>query len=114
MLEPGDQILADKGFAIQVILTPIGCELAIPAFLRSKGQFTKKDLALHKQVHNLRVHVERAIGRVKESFHFQWLGVSINCGQWHVSSLIFMKNLEHTFATKSLYLVILTQDNIPS
>ena len=46
-----------------------------------------------------------------ESFRFQWLGVSINCGQWHVSSQIFMdlcymKNLEHAFATKSLYLVM--------
>ena len=68
-LEPGDQILADKGFTIQDLLTPIGCELAIPAFLNSKGQFTKKDLALSKQIHNLRVHVERAIRRVKE-FHF--------------------------------------------
>ena len=69
LLEPGDQILADKGFTIQDLLTPIGCEVAIPAFLSSKGQFTKKDLALKKQIHNLRVHVERAIQRVKE-FHF--------------------------------------------
>ena len=69
LLEPGDQILADKGFTIQDLLTPIGCELAIPAFLSSKGQFTKKDLAKSKQIHNLRVHVERAIRRVKE-FHF--------------------------------------------
>ena len=61
LLEPGDQILADKGLTIQDLLTPIGCELAIPAFLSSKGQFTKKDLALSKQIHNLRVHIERAI-----------------------------------------------------
>ena len=64
LLEPGDQILADKGFTIQDLLTPIGCELAISAFLSSKGQFTKTDLAQSKQIHNLRVHVERAIRRV--------------------------------------------------
>ena len=69
LLEPGDQILADKGFTIQDLLAPIGCELSIPAFLSSKGQFTKKDLAKRKQIHNLRVHVERTIRRVKE-FHF--------------------------------------------
>ena len=69
LLEPGDQILADKGFTIQDLLTPIGCELAIPAFLSSKGQFTKKDLVKSKQIHNLRVRVEQAIRRVKE-FHF--------------------------------------------
>ena len=69
LLEPGDQILADKGFLIEDLLMPIGCELAIPAFLSSKGQFTKEDLVVSKQIHNLRVHVERAIRRVKE-FHF--------------------------------------------
>ena len=69
LLEPGDQILADKGFTIQDLLTPIGCELAIPAFLSSNGQFTKKDLVKSKQIHNLRVRVEQAIRRVKE-FHF--------------------------------------------
>ena len=69
LLEPGDQILADKGFTIKDLLTPIGCELAIPAFLSSKGQFTKEDLTTSKRIHNLRVHVERAIRRVKE-FHF--------------------------------------------
>ena len=69
LLEPGDQILADKGFTIQDLLAPIGCELAIPAFLSSKGQFTKEILVKSKKIHNLRVHVERAIRCVKE-FHF--------------------------------------------
>lgn len=69
LLEPGDQLMADKGFTIQDLLSPIGCEVVMPAFLSSKGQFSKKELSTSKQIHNLRVHVERAIRRVKE-FHF--------------------------------------------
>ena len=65
LLEPGDQLLVDKGFVIQDILTPIGCEVAMPAFLSSIGQ----ELMKSKHIHNLRVHVERAIRRVKE-FHY--------------------------------------------
>nr|XP_058945630.1 uncharacterized protein LOC131773704 [Pocillopora verrucosa] len=69
LLEPGDQIMADKGFTIEDLLKPIGCGVAMPAFLSSKGQFSKKELSTSKQIHNLRVHVERAIRRVKE-FHY--------------------------------------------
>ena len=69
LLEPGDQLTADKGFDIKDILEPIGCEITIPAFLASKGQFSKEELPHSKEIHNVRVHVERAIRRVKE-FHF--------------------------------------------
>ena len=41
LLEPGDQLMADKGFDIKDILEPIGCEITIPAFLASKGKFSK-------------------------------------------------------------------------
>lgn len=69
LLEPGDQLMADKGFDIKDRLEPIGCEITIPAFLASKGQFSKEELLHSKKIHNVRVHVERAIRRVKE-FHF--------------------------------------------
>ena len=41
----------------------------MPAFLSNKGQFSKEELLKSKHIHNLRVHVERAIRRVKE-FHY--------------------------------------------
>ena len=69
LLEPGDQLMTDKGFDIKDILEPIGCEITIPAFLSSKGQFSKEELLHNKKIHNVHVHVERAIRRVKE-FHF--------------------------------------------
>lgn len=69
LLEPGDQLMADKGFNIKVLLEPIGCEITIPAFLASKGQFSKEEVVHNKKIHNVCVNVERAIRRVKE-FHF--------------------------------------------
>ena len=69
LLEPGDQLMADKGFVIQDLLTPIGCSVTMPAFLSSKTQSAKDELLKSKEIHNVRVHVERAIRRVKE-FHY--------------------------------------------
>ena len=44
LLEPGDQLMTDKGFDIKDILEPIGCEITIPAFLSSKeDSFQKKN-----------------------------------------------------------------------
>ena len=37
-LETGDEIMADKGFTIQDLLTPIGVRLNVPPFLNSQAQ----------------------------------------------------------------------------
>ena len=66
-LEPGDQIMADKGFQIQDLLAPLGVQLTIPPFLASKAQMAASDVIVTKKIANLRVHVERAIGRVRVS-----------------------------------------------
>jgi len=60
--------MADKGFLIQDILTPLGVCLNLPPLLRSDSQMASEDVILTKKIAQLRVHVERAIGRVK-NFH---------------------------------------------
>ena len=65
-LEAGDELMADKGFLIQDLLTPIGVCLNIPPFLDSRSQMLTDDVLLTKKIARLRVHVERAIGRIKE------------------------------------------------
>lgn len=65
-LEAGDEIMADKRFIIQDLLTPIGVRLNIPPFLDSRTQMPADDVLLTKKIAQLRVHVERAIGRIKE------------------------------------------------
>ena len=61
-LEPRDEIMADKGFLMQDLLIPLN----IPPFLQSNSQIPASDVFLTKKIVHLRVHVERAIGCVKD------------------------------------------------
>ena len=68
LLEPGDQVMVDKGFLIQEELAAMGCSLVIPNFLAAKGQFSVDEVSENEAIAHLRVHVERAIRRFRE-FH---------------------------------------------
>ena len=92
LLEAGDEVMADKGFVIDDLLEPKGCKLVIPHFLASKGQFTAEENAANAAVTNVRVHVERAIRRIKEYHIFDGiipltLAGSVN-QLWAVCSLL--------------------------
>ncbi|XP_015374947.1 PREDICTED: uncharacterized protein LOC107169654 [Diuraphis noxia] len=63
LLEPGDLILADKGFLISDLI-PNGASLNIPPFLTS-SQFTPSEVERTKTIARARIHVERAISRIK-------------------------------------------------
>ncbi|XP_065901947.1 uncharacterized protein [Dysidea avara] len=87
-LEPGDEIMADKGFTIEDLLIPYGIRLNMPPFLQSNAQMAANDVFLTKKIASLRVHVERAIGRVKE---FRILQGNIPASMWDsVSNLIYV------------------------
>lgn len=59
----GDLILADKGFLIKDLL-PEGVSLNIPPFL-STPQFTETQVYETQKIAKARIHVERAIRRIK-------------------------------------------------
>lgn len=65
ILEPGDLVLADRGFLIAEELAVRGAKLAIPPFGRGKKQFSQKEVETARQLSRARIHVERAIGRLK-------------------------------------------------
>ena len=60
----GDSVMADKGFQIQDIL-PLGVSLNIPPFLGGNSQMTAEDVVRTQQIASVRIHVERAINKVK-------------------------------------------------
>ena len=60
----GISIMADKGFTIREMLKEINVGLNIPAFLNEK-QFSTEDIQQGRKIASLRIHVERAIGRMK-------------------------------------------------
>ena len=66
LLEPGDQILADKGFPYIVeSVQNIGAFVCMPPFKKGELQFTHKQNETGYQCASVRIHVERAIARMK-------------------------------------------------
>lgn len=64
-LQYGDIILADKGFEIKNILEEVGINLNIPTFRVNGIQFECSDIEYIRKIAHERVHVERAIRRLK-------------------------------------------------
>lgn len=62
-LHSGDMVMADKGFLIHDLM-PTGVGLNIPPFLCTP-QFTEAEAAATRSIAKSRIHVERAIARVK-------------------------------------------------
>ena len=50
VLEPGDTVLADRGFTIADYLAIFGVKLEIPAYTRGKNQLFQRDVELSKQL----------------------------------------------------------------
>ena len=64
LLQSGDSVMADKGFEIESDL-PKGVSLNIPPFLRDKEHFSIEEETITRRIASLRIHVERAIARIK-------------------------------------------------
>ena len=64
----GDSVMADKGFDIRNELDKIGMKFNIPPFLGKRKQLSKDDVLETQRYAHHRIHVERAIGKVK-NFH---------------------------------------------
>ena len=64
LLECGDSIMADRGFNIQDIL-PSGVTLNIPPHLDESGQLSESERTTTRRIASVRIHVERAIERIK-------------------------------------------------
>ena len=66
LFEKDDVVMADRGFTIEDLLKPLGVKLNIPAFLRGKDQFEQAETIETQQIAAERIHVERAINKVKK------------------------------------------------
>ncbi|XP_065904132.1 uncharacterized protein [Dysidea avara] len=65
-LQRGDEVMADRGFTIEDLLVPLGVKLNIPPFLGNRDQMEGSEVVETQQIASLRIHIERAIRRVKE------------------------------------------------
>ena len=69
-VRPGHEIMADRGFLIRDLLLEKGAKLVIPPFTKKcnwgKGKrLLQSDIIKTRRIANLRIHVERAIERLK-------------------------------------------------
>ena len=65
LLAEGDSVMADRGFEIQDLLAKKKVYLNIPPFMRCKDQLSPEEEDETRDVASVRIHVERAIERVK-------------------------------------------------
>lgn len=64
-IKDGDGIMVDKGFRIQDQVEKIGLKLNIPPFAKSGTQMSSAEIRCTEKIARHRVHVERAIARIK-------------------------------------------------
>ena len=65
LIEKGDNVMADRCFEITDLLSRKGATLNIPPFLGQCKQLTATEVEETRRIAELRIHVERAIGRAK-------------------------------------------------
>lgn len=61
----GDQVMADRGFSLDPEMEAKGVTLNVPAFTRGKLQLSEKEVTKTRRIASVRIHVERAINRIK-------------------------------------------------
>ena len=64
--DEGDSLMADRGFTISEDLKPLKVQLNIPAFLGRRDQLSEEEVLNSQTIASVRIHVERAIQRVKK------------------------------------------------
>ncbi|XP_065301299.2 uncharacterized protein [Dermacentor albipictus] len=68
LLEYGDVVLADRGFLIAESVGLCHASLVTPAFTKGKRQLSSSDIERTREIANVRIHVERVIGMVRNKF----------------------------------------------
>ncbi|XP_057305458.1 uncharacterized protein LOC130642389 [Hydractinia symbiolongicarpus] len=66
LIEHGDQVLADGGFTVMEEVATMGGILEIPSFTKGKSQLSGGEVDHSRQIANVRIHIERVIGRMRK------------------------------------------------
>ena len=85
----GDVLMADRGFEIQDDLAPLGVKLNIPPFLKRKCQFEEDELVETRRIAKFRIHVERAIERIKNYHILDYVPITL-CSSGLIDQIFFV------------------------
>lgn len=67
-LQPGDQVLADRGFTVEDSVGLYCAEIKVPPFTRGKKQLSRLQVDKARQLSRVRIHVERVIGVLRQKY----------------------------------------------
>ena len=67
-LLPGDVILADRGFDIADSVGMMQARLHLPAYTKDKKQLSAMEIEETRAIANVRIHVERVIGSIRQKY----------------------------------------------
>lgn len=85
-----DSVMVDKGFLIDQLCLDYHVEMVRPPFLRKSKQLSKRDAERNQSIAAARVHVERAIQRMKQ--------YKILTGNLGVELFPYIDNILHVIA----------------
>ena len=78
-LQPGDQVLADRGFTVQDSIGLYCAEIKVPPFTKGKKQLSRCEVDKARQLSRVRIHVERVIGVLRQKYiHYFTINSTIN------------------------------------
>ena len=86
MLEAGDSVMADRGFTIADLLDAKGVTLNMPP-MKVNNQLSEREMVTTRRIAALRIHVERAIGRIK---NYKILNDIPNCMSRNTDQIFFI------------------------
>ena len=101
LLEPGDMVMADRGFDIQHILASKNVTLNIPPFMRGKQQLSLEEEVETRAIASIRIHVERAIERIKNYRILQ--GIIPNTLHSQIDQVLFICSILTNFLPPLIY-----------
>ena len=86
LLQPGEAIMADRGFLIEEEVAARGAKLHIPAFLTAtRSQLSASEVTQTRRIARAQIHVERAILHIKLFAILKFLPISL----LHITEQIF-------------------------
>lgn len=87
-LQYGDEVMADRGFNIQELLASKGVKVNVPPYMNEAGQFTEQEMLNTRRIASLRIHVERAIERIKNYHILDFIPITV-CKNGLVDMIFF-------------------------
>lgn len=69
-LLPGDTVLADRGFDIKELVGFYCATIAVPTSMKGKKQLSGIEVEQTRCIANVRIHVERVIGNLRQKYSF--------------------------------------------